>query len=118
MSRHCPERSKGAAHLRRGGERGSDCEMGSIGQDSGKRLKAALPNMVESLERHGHLDLDPGVRRRLFSASAATIDRLLRPIREQAGSRRKRKQKRKMGSLASRCALSRTGRSLSLAIWR
>ena len=34
----------------------------------------------------------------LFSASAATIDRLLRPIREQAGSRRKRKQKRKMGS--------------------
>ena len=64
----------------------------------GKRLKAALPSMVESLERHGHLDLDPGVRRRLFSASAATIDRLLRPIREQAGSRRKSKQKRKMGS--------------------
>ena len=63
----------------------------------GKRLKASLPSMVESLERHGHLDLDPGVRR-LFSASAATIDRLLRPIREQAGSRRKRKQKRKMGS--------------------
>ena len=81
----------------------------------GKRLRAALPSMVESLERHGHLDLDPGVRRRLFSASAATIDRLLRPIsrravagsvstidrllrpiREQAGSRRK--QKRKMGS--------------------
>ena len=64
----------------------------------GKRLKAALPSMVESLEKHGHLDLDPGVRRRMFSASAATIDRLLRPIREQAGSRRKRKQKRKMGS--------------------
>ena len=65
-------------------------------QVCGKRLKAALPSMVESLERHGHLDLDPGVRRRLFSASAATIDKLLRPIREQAGSRRKRKQKRKM----------------------
>ena len=62
----------------------------------GKRLKAALPSMVESLERHGHLDLDPGVRRRLFSTSAATIERLMRPIREQAGSRRKRKQKRKM----------------------
>ena len=64
----------------------------------GKRLKAVLPSMVKSLERHDHLDLAPGVRRRLFSASAATIDRLLRPIREQAGSRRKRKQKRKMGS--------------------
>ena len=31
----------------------------------GKRLKAALPSMVESLERHGHLDLDPAVRERL-----------------------------------------------------
>ena len=64
----------------------------------GKRLKAALPSMIESLKRHGHLNLDPDVRRRLFSASAATIDRLLRPIREQAGSRRKRKQKRRLGN--------------------
>ncbi len=32
----------------------------------GKRLKAALPSIVESLERHGNLDLDPGVRVRLF----------------------------------------------------
>ena len=48
----------------------------------GKRLKAALPSMVESLERHGHLDLDPGVRERLFLASASTMDRLLRPVRE------------------------------------
>ena len=30
----------------------------------GKGLKAALPGMVESLERHGHLDLDPDVRER------------------------------------------------------
>ena len=64
----------------------------------GKRLKAALPSMVESLERHGHLNLDPYVRQRLFAASASTIDRLIKPIREQAGSRRKRRQKRKMGS--------------------
>ena len=27
----------------------------------GKRLKAALPNMVKPLERHGHLDLDQDV---------------------------------------------------------
>ena len=64
----------------------------------GKRLKAALPSMVESLERHGHLDLDPGVRERLLSASASTIDRLLRPVRERAGSRRRLKRRRKMGS--------------------
>ena len=62
----------------------------------GNRLKAALPSMVESLERHGHLGLDPGMRRRLVAASAATIDRLLRPIMERAGSRMKRKQKRGM----------------------
>ena len=27
----------------------------------GKRLKAALPHLVESMERHGHLDLPPGI---------------------------------------------------------
>ena len=64
----------------------------------GKRLKAALPSMVQSLERHGHRDLDPDVRERLFSASASTMDRLLRPVREQAGSRRRLKRRRKMGS--------------------
>ena len=36
----------------------------------GKRLKAALPHLVESMERHGHLDLDPEVRGRLLAASA------------------------------------------------
>ncbi|MCY4654354.1 MAG: hypothetical protein OXC95_14465 [Dehalococcoidia bacterium] len=72
----------------------------------GKRMKAALPSMVESLERHGHLDLDPGVRRLLFSASAATIDRPLRPIREQAGSHRKRKRKRKMAGRIPMCTFS------------
>ncbi len=54
--------------------------------------------MVDSLKRHGHLDLAPDVRERLLTASAATIDRLLRPVREKAGSRRKRRRLRKMGS--------------------
>ena len=64
----------------------------------GKRLKAALPNLVDSMERHGHLSLDPVVRERLLSASAATLDRLLRPIRGTAGSRRKRRRRTYMGS--------------------
>ena len=64
----------------------------------GKRLKAALPSMVESLERHGHLDLDPDVRERLFSTSASTIDRLPRPVRDRAGNRKRLRRKRKMGS--------------------
>ena len=35
----------------------------------GKRLKAALPHLVESMERHGQL-ADPGVRQRLLAANA------------------------------------------------
>ena len=69
----------------------------------GKRLKAALPSMVQSLERHGHLDLAPDVRERLFSASASSMDRLLRPVRESAGSRRRLKRRRKMGSRVPVC---------------
>ena len=58
----------------------------------GKRLKAALPHLVESMERHGHLDLDPEVRERLLAASAATLDRLLKPIRATVASQRKRRR--------------------------
>ena len=36
-----------------------------------------LPHLVESMERHGHLDLHPEVRERLLDARAATLDRLL-----------------------------------------
>ena len=56
----------------------------------GKRLKAAMPHLVGSMERHGHLDPDPEVRDRLLAASPATLDRLLKPIRPTPGSRRKR----------------------------
>ena len=63
----------------------------------GKRLKAALSNLVDSMERHGHLELDPEVRSRLLSASAATLDRLLKPIRSTAGSRRRRRRRPSMG---------------------
>ena len=51
----------------------------------GKRLKAALPHLVESMERHGHLDLDLRVRQRLLAASAATLDRLLQPHQDTGG---------------------------------
>ena len=63
----------------------------------GKRLKAALPHLVESMERHGHLDLDPRVRQRLLSASAATLDRLLQPIRTPAGRRLRRRRQQSLG---------------------
>lgn len=62
----------------------------------GKRLKAILCTLVDAMERHGHLKLDPEVRKLLLKVSAATIDRLLAPIRDQAQSRRKRRRSRKI----------------------
>jgi len=56
----------------------------------GKRLKAALPVLVPAMEGAGHLNLVPEVRRRLLRMSAATIDRLLQDVREQAGRERRR----------------------------
>lgn len=56
----------------------------------GKRLKALLPTLVISMERHGHLNLDDRVRALLLQMSAATIDRALKDIRETAGGRRRR----------------------------
>ena len=44
------------------------------------------------MDRHSPLDLDPAVRDRLLAANAATPDRLLKPIRTKAGSRRRRKR--------------------------
>ena len=64
----------------------------------GKRLKVALPNLVDSMERHGHLSLDPLVREHPLSTNAATLDPFLKPIRPTAGSRRRRKRRPYMGS--------------------
>jgi len=52
-----------------------------------KRLVPFLPELVASLERHGHLTLSPEVRTQLLTLSAATADRLLRPLRERARPR-------------------------------
>lgn len=56
----------------------------------GKRLKALIPTLVPALERHGHLRLDPLVRRKLLAISAASIDRLLRERRTGNRTRPKR----------------------------
>ena len=54
----------------------------------GKRLVPFLPELVPSLERHGHLVLTEEVRARLLRLSLrlspATADRLLRPVRQPA----------------------------------
>jgi hypothetical protein len=54
----------------------------------GKRLRPLVPIIVEAMERHGHLRLAPEVRIRLLAMSAATIDRALRNVRQEARHRR------------------------------
>jgi hypothetical protein len=56
----------------------------------GKRLKQAIPILVDAMERHQHIQLNEEVRRRLLSMSAATMDRLLRPIRDVSRQGRRR----------------------------
>jgi hypothetical protein len=70
----------------------------------GKRLKALLPILIESMERHGHIDLAPEIRSKLLSMSAATIDRTLRCVREQSG----RQRGRSVGSALRRSITVRT----------
>src|SRR3954449_1571051 len=57
----------------------------------GKRLRPLLPDLVEAMERHGHVQLAPEVRARLLAMSAATIDRALRDVRRQAGTATRRR---------------------------
>ncbi|MCH8247939.1 MAG: transposase family protein, partial [Bacteroidetes bacterium] len=46
-----------------------------------KRLVPFLPELIDALERHGHLQLEESVRQRLCSISPATVDRLLHQVR-------------------------------------
>jgi len=46
-----------------------------------KRLVPFLPDIVDAMERHGHLSLSPETRDKLLSISAATVDRLLHETR-------------------------------------
>ncbi|MBI4578460.1 MAG: hypothetical protein HY718_02090 [Planctomycetes bacterium] len=50
-----------------------------------KRLVPFLPELVPSIERHGHLAVPAEVRQLLLTVSPATTDRLLRPVRQPHG---------------------------------
>ena len=47
----------------------------------GKRLKCAIPTLLDAMERHGHLQPDTEIRRLILAASASTIDRVLAPVK-------------------------------------
>lgn len=46
-----------------------------------KRLVPFLPQLVDALERHGHLNLSQETRAKLLTISPATVDRLLADVR-------------------------------------
>jgi hypothetical protein len=56
----------------------------------GKRLKRAIPSLLDAMERHGHLQAPEDVRRLILAASAATIDRALAPIKNVGKQGRRR----------------------------
>ena len=76
-----------------------------------KRLRPLLPALIEALERHGHLALEEGVRTRVLSASAATIDRLLAEPRAAACGRLPRR-------LSARPSVRRSVAVRTFADWR
>ncbi|MEO6984221.1 MAG: transposase, partial [Paralcaligenes sp.] len=65
-----------------------------------------IPILIEAMQRHGHLDLDPLIRGKLLGISAATIDRILRPTRERIDGHRRRRTG--MGSAIRRSIPVRT----------
>ena len=56
----------------------------------GKKLKALLPLLIESTERHGHMGLASEIRAKLLAMSASRIDRELGKIRQRGGRQRRR----------------------------
>jgi hypothetical protein len=57
----------------------------------GKRLKALISSLIETMDRHGHLPLDPSMKRQLRRVSAATIDDLLSEVRASPRGERRRR---------------------------
>jgi hypothetical protein len=51
----------------------------------GKRLVPFLPELIRTLELHGHLNLSDEIREQLLTLSPATADRLLKPMRQTHG---------------------------------
>ena len=77
-------------------------------QLSGKLLRPLLPTLLTALVTHHGLSVAPAVRAALTAASAATLDRLLRPLR--------RRRPRQPGRLAP--ALAPLRAQVPLRSWR
>lgn len=56
----------------------------------GKRLRPLIPILIEAMENHGHLDLDPAIKAKLLQMSPATIDRALQNAKGNSQKVRRR----------------------------
>jgi hypothetical protein len=56
----------------------------------GKRLKQAMPALLDAMQRHGHLRLDAEAPEQVLAANPATIDGLLAPVRAAGKQGRRR----------------------------
>ncbi len=54
----------------------------------GKRLVPLLTELIPALEKFGHLELEPEVRKKVLALSPATADRLLREIKKKENRRK------------------------------
>ena len=82
-----------------------------------KRLVPFLPELIEVMERHGHLSLPADVREKLLTISSATADRLLATER----SHQRGVSTTRPGSLPrsrSRYGPSPTGTIFNLVFWK
>ena len=61
----------------------------------GRRLKPLIPLLIQSMEDHGHLQLEPAIRDRLLAVGSATIDRILKPAREEVRTKTRMRAKSK-----------------------
>ena len=89
----------------------------------GKRLKQIIAVLVAAMQRHGHLKLDVEIQQRLLAMSAATMDRMLRAVREVSQGDRRRWGAIPSCGTASRCGPLPTGMIHSQAssrwiLWR
>jgi hypothetical protein len=65
------------SRLRRSSRTGLTILWEAADRICGKRLKCAIPTLLDAMERHGHLRPNPEIRPLILTASAATIDRVL-----------------------------------------
>jgi hypothetical protein len=56
----------------------------------GKRLKCAIPTLLDPMERHGYLQPSPEIRNLVLAARAATIDRVLISVKQIGKQGRRR----------------------------